>query len=123
MSFFKDVNSVTTTSKPDVFDIDSIKQALRNLFSTKTGEIPFFREYGINLPNYIFELMDEAFELEVLSEVFKAVERFETRVTIDKSLSKATPDPDNNTFSLELYFTVNGFESSGIFNLQQNLKQ
>lgn len=121
--FYKDVNSTTPKIRPDVTDADAIAQSVRNLVSTRRGERPFEPEFGINIADFLFELMDESASLSLLTEIFDAVRVFEPRVKIDTKTSDVFANPDANSFDVDLYFTINGFEGLGTFNVTTNIRQ
>jgi phage baseplate assembly protein W len=123
MAFYRDINQLTPEIRPYVTDIDAIIQSVRNLISTRQGERPFRPEYGINIVDYLFELMDESAGLTLLADVFSAVNEFEPRVEIDRQLSEVIPDPDTYTFTVSIFFRVKGFEQDGIFEVTENIRQ
>ena len=121
--YYKDVNSVTSTNRPDVVDVDAIAQAVRNLVSTRTGERPFQPEYGINIADFLFELMDDAAALQLLTEIFDAVRIFEPRVIIDTQRSEVVPDPDTHTFEVTIYFDIIGLDNENQFEVTTSIRQ
>lgn len=111
MSFvYSDVNSLTPTLRPLLTDTESVYQALFNLFNTKPGDRLFQPEYGFDLENELFELIDDLGALEVLRQVFDVVQRWEPRVLIDAARSKVTPLEDQNKYELYLSFAIQGVE-------------
>jgi phage baseplate assembly protein W len=123
MAFYRDLNQTSFANRPYVTDIEAVIQSVRNLVSTRKGERPFRPDYGINIVDYLFELMDDSASLQLLGDVFSAVQTYEPRVTIDRQRSTVTPDPDTYTFEVELFFVVEGFENEGIFNVTETVRQ
>jgi phage baseplate assembly protein W len=109
-TLFSDLNQFTASTKPLLIDVESIYQSIINILSTRKGERPFLPRFGVDLDDTLFDLMDEASSLEVLSEVTEAIEDSEPRVIIDTSRTDVIPDPDNNSFELILGFKLKGFE-------------
>jgi phage baseplate assembly protein W len=122
MAFYRDPNSITPTIRPDSTDVDAVVQGVRNLISTRKGERPFRPDFGINIVDYLFELMDESAGLQLLAEILDAVTNYEPRVIIDRQRSEVTPDPDNNTLEVSLFFEVQGFEGN-TFEVTESIRQ
>lgn len=87
-------------------DIHSIKQHILNILTTRKRSLIFRSDFGSNLEDYLFELMDTETSLAVLSEVTNAVGRWEPRVEVDFANSRAYSDPDRHTLWVELAFIV-----------------
>lgn len=110
-AIYSDLNSFTPTLKPLLEDIESVYQSLYNLFNTVPGE-RFFSSipFGFNMDDEIFEMMDELGALQVYAKVVDTVTRWEARVQIDNSRTQVIPDPDSNTYDLNLYFEILGMD-------------
>ena len=121
MLFYRDLNDNTPKLKADVFDIDSIKQGITSLVLTRPGEVLFQPEYGVFLESFLFELMDDAAALELFGAVVDAVKTYEPRVKLSLSQSNVTADPDTNSFEVELFFQVVGFEDQGLFSVSETI--
>lgn len=63
-------------------NIDSVKQALRNLILTNKYERLRNPEFGTRLARYTFENFDDFVEDEIADEIENAVNRFEPRVRL-----------------------------------------
>ena len=123
MAFYRDINQLNFKVRPYVTDVDAIIQSVRNLVSTRKGERPFRPDYGINIVDYLFELMDESAGLQLLTDVFDAVQFYEPRVQIDRQRSEVIPDQDTYTFEVSIFFVIEGFEEDGIFNVTETVRQ
>lgn len=123
MSFYRDLNENNPTEIPDVTDAQAIVQNVVNLITTRKGTRPFNPEYGANIEDFLFDLMDETAELELFNEIVDAVNNYEPRVTLDLSQSDVTADPDNNTFEINLLFLIEGFEDEGLFEVTAPITQ
>jgi len=109
---YSDLNSFTASSVPLLYNLDAVYQSLTNLFSTHTGERVFLPEFGFDLEEELFEIIDDVTTVEILRRVVNAVERWEQRVTVDSSRTKIIPDSDNNAYHLTLAFNVIGLEDT-----------
>lgn len=123
MTFYRDVNSISPTTRPTVTDVQAIVQSVRNFIRTRRGERPFNVEFGLNLDDYLFELINDEGALQALNEILIQVPLFEPRVNIDTRKSQVIPDTDNNAFSLVLVFDIVGFEDNGSFEVTASLRQ
>ena len=107
-SLYKDINQFTPTDREYSLDARAIYQSVVNIIQTRVGERLFQPEFGLDLDNYLFELMDENTEQAVLTLIAAKVERFENRVLIDFSKSSVTQDFESNSLEIKLVFTIEG---------------
>jgi len=121
--FYKDVNSITSTNRPDVTDVDAITQALLNLIRTRKGERPFNNDFGLDIEDRLFDLMDDGTKLEILTEIFDAVSRYEPRVELSRSRSDIEFDEENNKIEITLVFSILGFEDDKLFEVTTSLER
>lgn len=66
------------------FDLNAIKNSLRNLFNTLPGERILLPEYGADLRKFIFEPITEATASSIGRSISRAIEQWEPRVTLDR---------------------------------------
>lgn len=109
---YKDVNTYSPTTKPEVTDITSIQQSLLNLIFTRPGERPFNIDYGINVEDMLFDLADDTTALALYNELTAKVKLFEPRVKLNTSQTEVTADLDNNAIKIKLVFEIIGFEGT-----------
>lgn len=110
---YSDLNPFNPTQKPDLRDVEAIYASLFNILNTRKGERLFLPEFGVDLQDQLFELMDDITAVGVLREVIEGIEKFEPRVIIDSSRTTVTPKPDEGVFELVLAFELQGIESDG----------
>ena len=110
--------SFAETSTGDIakkFDVNSVKQALKNLIFTRKGERPFFPEYGTDIPYILFEPIDD-FTAEVLKDaLLNAIRNFEPRVRV--TALEIVPLPDQNSYQMTMEFYVVGIFSPATFSI------
>jgi len=110
MAIYSDLNSYTpTTNGPLLNDVKAIYQSIDNILSTRTNERLFNPGFGTRFDEALFELIDDITSVEVFRIVTEAIQRWETRVTLDFSLSSIIPDPENGKYDVTLIFSINGF--------------
>lgn len=122
MPIFSDLNSITAAVKPLLTDEAAVYQSIYNIFNTRPGERLFLPEFGLDLDEELFSLMDDVSALTLLTKIIQAVERWEGRVRIDPSRSQVTPEPDTNTYSMYLVFSIKGNQDQK-FELEGSFKQ
>lgn len=106
MPLYSDVNQSNPFISERVNDEDSVQQALYNLLRTRKGERVFHPEYGMDIEYLLFELITDDVSLELEVRTKQAITKWEPRVQI-LSIS-VTPDPDNNTYELSMYYRIKG---------------
>lgn len=85
-------------------------QSLFNIFSTRPGERLFLPEFGFDLEDELFELIDDITTFDIYRMVVDVVARWESRVLIDNSVTRITPNYDQNSYDLVLAFAIQGLE-------------
>jgi len=111
MAFFKDLNDTNPTEKPEVLDIDSIKQSILDLVFTNEGEVPFNPDYGLSLDNYLFDLDADIAEFEILGKIDNKLSKFDQRANLD--IANSTAQIIDGKLELSLSFNINGVNDSG----------
>jgi len=85
---------------------DAIKQALKNLMLTRPGEKPFAPDTGSNIPDLLFEPLDEFTADRLELEIINNVQQFDERIEItDISI---IPDYEENAFIADFEFRIIG---------------
>ena len=108
MAIYSDINSFNPTIRPLLLDVNSIYQSLFDIFNTIPGERHFTPEFGFQLEDELFELIDDASTLAVFQSILETVSRWEKRITVDTARTKITAVPDENKYEIELYFAIVG---------------
>ena len=120
MPLYSDINIVNPTEQPMVEDFQSVYQSLIVLFNTRPGEILFNPEYGIDIEENLFEIIDDLSAALLYNQVFIAIQKFEPRVIVDNANSSVISNPDENVFELILQFTIQGLDSTQNFQIIGN---
>ena len=96
-------------SKGEIFDYDVINQSIENILSTSFGERLFNPYYGSSLGNLLFEGMNNNFlnGSSIIKKLIDEISIWENRVTFILNECFFTPDPNNNSVSLQLSYVVN----------------
>ena len=100
-SFLPNPNTGQITRKVNV---ESVKQALRNLLLTNKYERLRNPEFGTRLNRFLFEQFDSHIEEEIKEEIYNAIETHEPRVrVIDCAVDSQT---DNNAIVINIEFAI-----------------
>lgn len=66
------------------YDVDAIKNSIRNIFNTRKGDRILEPEFGVSLEKYLFEPLTDEIARNIGSEIERGISQFEPRVTILK---------------------------------------
>jgi phage baseplate assembly protein W len=122
VAYFRDINFFSPTTKPEVVDAEAIRQELAMLFNTRPTERLFDPEYGIALDAYLFDLITQESADDLYFEIVAKVEKYVQSVVIDSRVSEVVPDPDNNTYTVNLYFNITGASDDGTYQMTKSFK-
>jgi phage baseplate assembly protein W len=89
------------------YDVNAVKQSLRNILLTNYYERPFKPDFGTPIGGLLFEPADELTLIAVEKSVEQAVVRYEPRVKVD--LVSATFE-NEQTLKIQIFFHVIGIE-------------
>lgn len=125
-AIYTDVNHVPfyETHKDLQINEDSVIFSLHNLLTTEVGQRLNNIEYGVNLPDYLFEQIDDNTTFQLYHGITSAIARWEPRVKLNRARSKVTPYPDENAYYIDLHFDITGlsdgdFTITGLYKKQQ----
>jgi phage baseplate assembly protein W len=102
------------------YDVDAIMNSLNNIFKTVPGERFLVPTFGANLRRYLFEPVSQPIANQIGSEILRAIEAWEPRVTVDRILVEG--DPENHQYDVTIIITINALRQQVTFNsiLNQN---
>lgn len=97
-------------------DAASIKQSVKNLLLTNTGEKPF-NTFGGNLSDFLFELADADIEFDIRDQVIRAIENYEPRAQLLDL--EVFPNIDRNEIRVKITFLVKNLDQ--VVTLETNI--
>jgi phage baseplate assembly protein W len=105
---YKDID-LTFAKKPsgEIYkktDAAAVKQAVKNLLLTNKYEKPFQPEFGGDLNNLLFELVDNDTVYEIDGAIREAIKKYEPRARIRQVSTNLQPDA--NSISVTITFQV-----------------
>lgn len=114
---FSDID-LTFSKKPsgEIFkkvDAAAVAQAVKNLLLTNQFEKPFQPQFGGNLNNLLFELVDQDSQDEIENVVEEAIRRYEPRALVLSVVPNVQPDA--NSVSVKVTFQVVNTEEVVVF--------
>jgi phage baseplate assembly protein W len=112
MAFFVDINNTNPQVAPTVVDTVAIGQWVNDFLQTKKGERLFDLDYGLNLDNSLFDLIDTQSALILFSQVTTQLETAIPIVTVNTQASTIIPDTDTNTYAITVAYTVVGVQGN-----------
>lgn len=99
---FKKVNEIKDL-KVD-YDINAIKNSLRNIFLTNRGEKLLNPYFGIGLGNFVFNQVTDATAAEIGNSILQNIKIFEPRVEVNNI--NVISNPDDNSYTINLTLNV-----------------
>lgn len=113
---YTDVNyaKITPGTPPLITNKDAVFFSLYNLLTTVVGERMNEVTYGVNLPNYLFEQIDDKTTYELRFGIINAVMKWEPRVTVNLSKTVIEPLPDLNAYNINLVFDIKGLTDESL---------
>lgn len=100
-------------------DVNAVKQSLRSLMLTQFFERPFQPQLGSPVYGLLFELMDSITSASIKQAIERLIQNYEPRVRLGQL--DVQPDYDNNSYSIQMYFTVIGL--SEVISFSTTLKR
>lgn len=114
---YSDVNLKNPTTSPTVVNVEAVYNSIYSILNTRKGEREFQPEFGCDIDEFLFEIIDDSTAFQLYQKVIEAIERWEERVSLDYGKSYIEPDYDNNSYEMVLTFTVKGL-TEGRFTFQ-----
>ena len=107
------LNTVDGNDIMIIHDARAIKQSLYRLLYTEVGEIPFYRNYGLDLKQFLQKPLTPETAQGIFNYVESRIEAFEPRAEI----IEATTDVDWNTSSVIMEYTFRVKATGDIFTI------
>ena len=106
---YKDVSltfarNVVTSDVVAVTDAAAVKRSLKLLLMSRTGETPFFPEFGSRIYRLLFEPIDPITTRLLQHEIQSTIDAYEPRVNI-RQLT-VTPSSDEQGYDIECFFNI-----------------
>lgn len=96
------------------YDVDAIMNSLNNIFKTIPGERFLVPTFGANLRRYLFDPVSEPIASQIGSEILRAIELWEPRVTVDRI--NVIGDPEEHQYDVTIIITINAIKEQVTFN-------
>lgn len=102
------------------YDINAIRNSLKNLFTTRPGQRFLFPEYGLSLERYLFEAITDENAESIGEIIVRTIERYEPRVEL--KLCSVIPKPDDNQYDITIAISIPLFNTTATINSLLNTK-
>jgi len=122
-ALYSDLNALSPTEEELVFDENAIHLAITNILNTFTNERLFNPSFGNGLNEILFEQIDDLTALEILNALKIAIDRFESRVTLNTSMTEINPIPDENKYEITLVMDLVGASEDSPLVFEGELKK
>lgn len=95
---------------PNLVDLDSVREAIKNIIYTRKGERGFLRDFGSRIEDYLFSPFSYSMSRQILSELVSSISKWEKRVTVTAA-TKVTPNFDTRKYEVSVFIKVTGLDS------------
>jgi hypothetical protein len=102
-----------TGDLPVLKDERAINNAIKNIVLTIPGEVPFFRDMGSKVTDYLFDLVDEGTAGDLTLEIRRAIAFNEPRAEDVEVYVEA--QPNQNQFSVRVTYKIVGYDQVFVF--------
>lgn len=96
-------------------DVDVINQSIEMILGTTPGERIFNPSFGFGLQYKIFNNMTNEEGEQILDQVYRAITRWEDRITVDERNMRLIANPNQNSIILIIPYTINRNQISSVF--------
>lgn len=116
-SHYSDIDMVGTGKVYDgsvrmLYDVEAVKQSIRNILMWRVGENVLRPDFGHNIHRSMYSQMDEFNKSKVIEEIQRAIEDNEPRAKI-YGISLIPDDMETNTLKVQVVYSVIGNEQVG----------
>ena len=84
------------------YDLNAIRNALYNLFTTSPGEKVLNPEFGVDLRYFLFEPVSEDTAKDIADLIFRKIPLFDPRIVIDNMKIEVVPDEQQYNISFRI---------------------
>ena len=95
------------------YDVNAVKQALRNLFLYQRGEKKFDPNFGSGIRGLLFEPVDNVTASVIEKEIEVMIKNYEPRVRVDNVIVVASPD--THDYEIRVDFHVVGVKEPQVY--------
>jgi len=114
--FYTDLNENSPTLRPDVIDERAVSQWLEDYTMTRKGERLFQPDYGVDLDDFLFDLVDDSNAALIFSSLSEQLADRLPMIEILTEDSSIFADTENNAYAIDLHFRLKGFTGTGSYN-------
>ena len=112
MSLYSDINTSKSEHFPKVYDIDAAWQSFVNFIKIKKRQRFFRPTLGNSLAkDLLFELEEEDAIIYAITTLTRELNFWDPRIKLSMNDTKVKLDYENQIVSLEIAFTIQGFEN------------
>jgi phage baseplate assembly protein W len=105
-------NKLDISDLQAIYDIEAVKNSIRNAFLTSPGQRILSPRYGIDLRRYVFEQVDDSTAFFLAQDITEILPEFEPRITVRDV--RVIPNPDENQYDIYLTIDVPSLDVYGL---------
>tara|TARA_R100001015_G_C4566127_1_gene125045 strand:+ start:70 stop:558 length:489 start_codon:yes stop_codon:yes gene_type:complete len=95
-----------------LFDENSIRNSITNIFLTAPGQKILSPEFGLDLRRYLFEPISEFSAFSIRDDIRNRLPEMEPRITVNNVV--VIPDPDQNEYRINMQIDIPSLDVYGI---------
>ena len=99
-------------------DERAINNSIKNIVMTVPGEVPFRRDMGSRVSDYLFDLVDPGTAGLIMMEIKRSIKYNEPRAEVQDVIVEA--QPDRNQFAVNVSYKIVGYDE--VFNFNHILR-
>jgi phage baseplate assembly protein W len=97
------------------YDVQAIKNSIRNIFTTKKGQKILNPDFGCSLEQYLFTQITESNAKAIGSEILRGITKYESRINVKNIY--VIPSIDRNSYNISVYYTLLEINKQSIINM------
>lgn len=124
--YYLDVNTNFRRNTQDITvrNLEAINNQIRNLLTTIRGTRPFRPRFGSELPELLFEPMDEITAWRIETAIFESIETWMSdRIILDHSGCRVIPSISEGTYEVVLKYIVKYNRAIGWYKVRLKNRQ
>lgn len=120
-SIYSDINSKLATANKDIFlstDANAINNSIFNILTTRKGSVPGKADFGSDLENILFEVLDDITFALAEDMIVNEIEKWEPRVIVENVHFQSNTDMGQLVITLQYRIIQNNEIASTIVKLE-----
>jgi phage baseplate assembly protein W len=97
------------------YDLEAVKNSIRNIFTTKKGQKLLNPDFGVSLDQFLFTQLTVPNAKAIANEILRGVSKYESRIDITNIY--VTPDFNLNLYKIQIFYNMKDINKQNIINI------